>query len=189
MHWPRVSEKKKEELAMLKESIKTSPMKIKSSVLKSRAGNSEARAGSPDDFRSMKEGRAANSDNEADRGSKVRRKIIWKDNTIKPPEKPKREGIIVDYLQEQRKKRDQEGRSGIEQTKPDWKKEYDKMGLQGKEKYDVYLSKAKDFDNKAERKKKIIDVNNAASIEDIIELNDMYVESIKAKLEILNDFQ
>ena len=30
-------------------------------------------------------------------------------------------------------------------------------------------------------------VGKAATIEDIIELNDMYVESIKAKLEVLND--
>lgn len=34
----------------------------------------------------------------------------------------------------------------------------------------------------------MIGVNPNASIEDIIELNDMYVDSIKAKLEILNDY-
>ena len=34
----------------------------------------------------------------------------------------------------------------------DWRKDYEKMDLQGKEKYDVFLSKAKDFEEKAKRK-------------------------------------
>lgn len=63
------------------------------------------------------------------------------------------------------------------------------MELKGKEKYDVYFSKAKDFEEKAARKQQIIGVSQSATIEDIIQLNDMYVESIKAKLEILNDFE
>ena len=32
-------------------------------------------------------------------------------------------------------------------------------------------------------------MTKGATIEDIIEVNDMYVESIKAKLELLNDFK
>jgi len=62
------------------------------------------------------------------------------------------------------------------------------MELHGKEKYDVFLEKAKDFEEKAKRKQEIIGATKGATIEDIIEMNDMYVESIKAKLEILNDF-
>jgi hypothetical protein len=71
----------------------------------------------------------------------------------------------------------------------DWKKDYDKMNLTGKDKYDMFLGKAKDFEEKAHRKQEIIGVTKGATIEDIIELNDMYVESIKAKLELLNDFK
>lgn len=62
------------------------------------------------------------------------------------------------------------------------------MDLHGKEKYDMYLDKARDFEDKAKRKQEIIGATNGATIEDIIELNDMYVESIKTKLELLNDF-
>ena len=70
----------------------------------------------------------------------------------------------------------------------DWKKDLDKMELHGKEKYDMFIGKAKDFEEKAKRKQEIIGATKGATIEDIIELNDMYVESIKAKLELLNDF-
>jgi hypothetical protein len=70
----------------------------------------------------------------------------------------------------------------------DWKKEIDKMDLQGREKYDMFLDKAKGFEEKAKRKQEIIGATRGATIEDIIELNDMYVDSIKAKLELLNGF-
>lgn len=51
----------------------------------------------------------------------------------------------------------------------------------------MYIGKAKEFEDKAKRKQEIIGVTQG-TIEDIIDLNDMYVESIKAKLELLNDF-
>lgn len=51
----------------------------------------------------------------------------------------------------------------------------------------MFLDKAKDFEEKAKRKQLIIGATKGATIEDIIELNDMYVESIKAKLELLHD--
>jgi hypothetical protein len=61
------------------------------------------------------------------------------------------------------------------------------MDLQGKDKYDMFIGKAKEFEEKAKRKQQILGTGKGATIEDIIELNDMYVESIKAKLELLND--
>ena len=61
------------------------------------------------------------------------------------------------------------------------------MNLQGKEKFDMFLDKAKDFEEKARRKQQIIGATKGATIEDIIELNDLYVDSIKAKLELLHD--
>ena len=61
------------------------------------------------------------------------------------------------------------------------------MDLHGKEKFDMYVEKAKEFEEKAKRKQQIIGTSKGATIEDIIELNDMYVESIKAKLELLTD--
>ena len=71
----------------------------------------------------------------------------------------------------------------------DWRRDYEKMDLHGREKYEVFLSKARNFEEKAKRKQDILGVAENTTIEDIIELNDMYVESIKAKLDILNDFE
>jgi hypothetical protein len=34
----------------------------------------------------------------------------------------------------------------------DWKKDLDKMDLQGREKYEMFLEKAKEFEEKAQRK-------------------------------------
>lgn len=53
----------------------------------------------------------------------------------------------------------------------------------------MFLGKAKEFEERAKRKQDLIGVTKGATIEDIIEVNDMYVESIKAKLELLNDFK
>ena len=61
------------------------------------------------------------------------------------------------------------------------------MQLSGKDKYDIVLDKAKGFEEKAKRKQQMMTIGGTSNIEDIIELNDMYVESIKAKLELLND--
>ena len=133
----------------------------------------------------------ANSDNEGDSGSIQRKKILWKENPLKPKPKPLKEGKIIDWLREQRIKHDQErslGGSVTSKPNKDWKKELERMDLHGKEKYDIVLDKARLFEEKAKRKQDLIGVTKGATIEDIVELNDMYVESIKAKLELLNDF-
>ena len=96
----------------------------------------------------------------------------------------------MDWLKEQRVKHLQDKANGVSPIKnnQDWIKDLEKMDLSGKEKYDMFLGKAKNFEERAKRKQEIIGATKGATIEDIIELNDMYVESIKAKLELLNDF-
>ena len=103
MHWPKVSEKKKQELEQLKLSIQTSPTKRNKSP-KSRystamnAPNDSISAGNQD-FR-------ANSENEGEKGSLTRKKIIWPENSLKPKPKEKKEIKVYDYLKEQRLKND-----------------------------------------------------------------------------------
>jgi hypothetical protein len=158
MHWPKVSDKKKKELEMLKDSIKKVGDK----------GMKEVK--SYNDLQSTKNGKTI-SDNEGERTAPVRRKIIWKDNTMNPKKEEKKEPVIRDYLKEMRiANRDRSGSSGSLPglNNRDWKKEYDKMELKGKEKFDVYFSKAKDFEEKAARKQQIIGVSQSATIEDII---------------------
>lgn len=52
----------------------------------------------------------------------------------------------------------------------------------------MVLERAKDMEVKARRKQQLlINAKGGGTVEDIIQVNDMYVESIKAKLELLND--
>lgn len=54
----------------------------------------------------------------------------------------------------------------------------------------MYLEKAKEFEEKARRKQEMALISKGGGrIEDIIQVNDMYVESIKAKLEVLNGLE
>lgn len=189
MHWPKVSDKKRKELEALKANLKTSPLRVKKSP-KSIMGSDAYQGG--DEISSRNKYMRASSDHDAEKSTITRRNVIWPENTMKPKPREIREGKIVDWLKEQRIKHEEDRKNGhappIQKTK-DWKKDYDKMDLTGKDKYDMFIGKAKDFEEKAKRKQEIIGVTKGATIEDIIELNDMYVESIKAKLELLNDFK
>ena len=177
MHWPKISEKKKQELEQLKMSLKVPKKSPKSHADTRNEG-----------YMSAKTGQRANSEFNGE-DSVMKKKIVWPENPLKPKPKEKKEGKIVDWLREQRLKHGQDTNTTTQSPKPnhDWKKDIEKMELQGREKYDVILDKAKEFEEKAKRKQQIIGVSKGATIEDIIELNDMYVESIKAKLELLND--
>eukprot|EP00347_Sterkiella_histriomuscorum_P020948 403335841 len=180
MHWPKISEKKKAELETLKMSMKTSPKNPKSIIGQ----------GNHDTASRNNQNRAASAHRQNEEDSTMRRQVVWAENTMKPKPKEKKEGKIVDWLREQRTKHDLDIQNGVSpqhNKTNDWKKELDKMQLHGKEKYDMFLGKAKDFEEKAKRKQQIIGTTKGATIEDIIELNDMYVESIKAKLELLHD--
>ena len=84
----------------------------------------------------------------------MRKKVVWPDNPLKPKPKEKKEGKIIDWLREQRVKHDYDMQNGMSPgTKNhDWKKELEKMDLTGKEKFDMYVGKAKEFEEKAKRK-------------------------------------
>jgi len=178
-HLPKVSEKKKKELEELKASIKPDPKKRRS---KSRQDDKASPTSQKRPTTEMK--------------SHGSRRII-KPNPLAPKPLPKKEPIIVDYLTETRRKKDLERYMMTQKSQPTlhtkdkdaWLADLNRMDLHGRERYEVYLGKAKNFEEKAERKQQILGVNPNANIEDIIELNDMYVDSIKAKLEILNDYQ
>ena len=178
-HLPKVSEKKKKELEELKASIKPDPKKRRS---KSRQDDKASPTSLKRPTTEMK--------------SHGSRRII-KPNPLAPKPLPKKEPVIVDYLTETRRKKDLERYMMTQKSQPTlhtkdkdaWLADLNRMDLHGRERYEVYLGKAKNFEEKAERKQQILGVNPNANIEDIIELNDMYVDSIKAKLEILNDYQ
>lgn len=94
MHWPKVSEKKRQELESLKMSLKTSPRKKspKSIMGQSTRG---------DQLSHHEKGRAASENNEENSQMKSRI-IVWPENPLKPKPIEKKEGKIVDWLREQR---------------------------------------------------------------------------------------
>ena len=85
MHQPKISQKKKEEMERLRESIKFAGRKSQ-----------------------MKKDDDAKSKTTEGAGSVERKKIIWKDNPLKPKPIQKKEPIITDYLKEMRVKKNQD---------------------------------------------------------------------------------
>lgn len=152
MHWPKVSDKKRKELETLKQNLKTSPLTLKKTP-KSRMGSDAYQGG--DEISTRNKYMRASSDQDGEKSTITRRAVVWSENTMKPKPKETKEGKIIDWLKEQRVKNEEDRRNGhmptIQRTK-DWKKDYDKMDLTGKDKYDMFLGKAKDFEEKAKRK-------------------------------------
>ena len=63
------------------------------------------------------------------------------------------------------------------------------MQLTDQERAEVFIDKARQLEEKALRKQQMLKVGKGNTIEDIIEINDMYIDSVKAKLEVLNDIE
>ena len=59
--------------------------------------------------------------------------------------------------------------------------------LSEKEKYEMIKEKAKAIEEDAKRREKILAVRSQNSVDDTIEVNDMLIDAIKAKLSILDD--
>ena len=130
-------------------SLKTSPLRYKKSP-KSLIGSEPVNH--QKDYSSVKNGMRAYSDK--DDKNALKKKTLWPENTMKPKPKEKKEGQIIDFLKEQRIRKEGEikekGGSALYSVKnKDWKKDFDKMDLQGREKYEMFLGKAKEFEEKA----------------------------------------
>lgn len=103
MHWPKISEKKKNELETLKMSLKTISLKPDAK----RSPKSIAGASVHGDMISGHHGnRAVSEHNDDGKSTMTRKPIVWAENTMKPKPKEKKEGKIIDWLKEQRIKQD-----------------------------------------------------------------------------------
>jgi hypothetical protein len=100
MHWPKVSDKKKQELEQLKMSLKTSPGKLLKKSPKSIVGSEYHTHNKDDTISTGLKNYKANSDKEVDKHSISRKKIKWPENSLKPQPKEKKEGQIKDWLKE-----------------------------------------------------------------------------------------
>ena len=72
-----------------------------------------------------------------------------------------------------------------------WKKELKKIKEGGgghQQQFDQYLEHSRKIEEKAQRKQEQLEANREkAGIDDILEINEMYIESVRGKLELLND--
>jgi hypothetical protein len=110
MHWPKISEKKRQELEQLKATLKTSPLRTKKSP-KSIVGSEPIGLGR-DEVSTRNKYMRASSDHDADKSHMTRRNIVWPENPLKPKPKEHREGKIIDWLKEQRIKNEEDRKNG-----------------------------------------------------------------------------
>eukprot|EP01022_Parablepharisma_sp_SALTPOND_P016719 TRINITY_DN2519_c0_g1_i1.p1 TRINITY_DN2519_c0_g1~~TRINITY_DN2519_c0_g1_i1.p1 ORF type:complete len:675 (-),score=118.88 TRINITY_DN2519_c0_g1_i1:1107-3035(-) len=98
---------------------------------------------------------------------------------------------LPDYLAEQRKKREQENVSLDVQRKQDWEKDLRNPGLDVAEKYNRVVGKANQIEQKAKMKEKLLHAKGGAEkdLEMGENVTDMFIDAIKAKLAILEQFQ
>jgi hypothetical protein len=186
MHWPSVSKKKALEMQLLKQSLKH-PIRnsLNGSALGSHAGGNRRSAES---LMGSKPGFASDKEEEHSQTIK-RRKIIWKENPMVPKPKPPKEVHVVDWLQERRKVREENENEGRTNSPlGTWKKEIQDSNLTQQEKYEIIREKTKQLEEDAHRKEKMITVAQSGTIQDRDKINDMIFESIKAKLNILEEF-
>lgn len=112
---------------------------------------------------------------------------------MKPKTPPKREIKQIDYLKEMKMRHynpddpqeleDYENTRALQKT---WKQDI-KGDLSQQEKYELIKDRARQLEDMAMRKEKILKVTHGGTIKDSDQINDMIFESIRAKLSILEE--
>ena len=180
MHWPEVSERKRQELAKLKKDLKKWNQKFRSP-------------------RMIKSQRDINQD-ESDEFDRVwvsarnpRWKLLWKSpNTMRPAPLMKREPIELDYLGDRRRKRQETMQSSevnledVSSPYNDWKSLKDNEQIDHRSKAQLLREKAWAMEEFANRKSQYLKVTSDQDAEGE-GVNDLLIDAIEAKLAILND--
>ena len=106
---------------------------------------------------------------------------------MKPKPHDKKEPHIVDWLKDQRQKNRTSLATETDATATrtiDWQRE---LTGNGNISMKSVLERAKGLEEKAQRKQKLMSITKGKdNIDDMIAVNEMYVESIRAKLHLLN---
>ncbi|CAG9328229.1 unnamed protein product [Blepharisma stoltei] len=164
MFQPTVDPYKQHEMQLIVEKLKHNiPMKSISHTKSSRSVSE----------------RRSDSSREKDTKSVLNRK--WKENPMIPKPKPKREPVLIDYLGERRNQRKQEQVSEIQRI--DWEEDLYDENLTENEKAEKLKAKAAMMEKIA--KKHEINLNGLSELDMAGQVNEMYINSIKAKLAVL----
>ena len=104
-----------------------------------------------------------------------------------PKPKVKREGIVVDYLQEIRVKREENNSKKKNTTAMDWDAIKD-QNIDDKTKIELLKARTKLIEENAQRKEQFNKVNGN-TVEDNVDINDMLIDAIEMKLSILDQIE
>lgn len=166
MHWPEVSERKRQELNELKEKIEHSNKpKFSSPNLRSRYNSSE----SPE-------------------REKILKKPNWKKfhNPMVPPPQPKREPVQIDWLGDRRKRRSDDEKTQMNQSQA-WRSIADNKDLDENTRAHLLKTKARLLEENAQRKEQMNKVAGA-TMEGTVEVNEMLIDAIESKLSLLDNY-
>ncbi|OMJ95128.1 hypothetical protein SteCoe_1490 [Stentor coeruleus] len=111
----------------------------------------------------------------------------FKENPLVPKPPQKKEPKVVDFLEEQRKLR-QENEENREENDFDWEKDLEK-DVSNREKAKILKKKAKMLEKQARKQELMLEAispNNAKAIKQAENVNDLLLGSIKAKLAALD---
>ena len=126
------------------------------------------------------------SDTEAKK-EHTKRPKKFKDNPLVPKPPPKKEAKVVDFLEERRKIRQEEG-DNYQEVDLDWQKDLEK-DVPDHEKARILKKKAKLIEKEARKQERLIGAVNPTSPKSLRQtesVNDLLLNSIKAKLAILD---
>lgn len=193
-HKPKVSKRKRMEMELIKQNLQnpTAFERIKKRMVSS----SQNRLNS---YQALNPGDDKNkfgSDNESigQRGTERKAKRKYKDfdwrekNRFASIPKPPKEFKKIDYLAEARSHATADGESRTEYRRPNWQAEASKF--EGDDKIFHMKEKARLLEEEAIKREQLMNLNNGGGgVNDRNEINDMIIDSIKAKIALLDNIE
>ena len=167
MHWPQVSEKKKQEIEQLKYQAEHSHKpKFRSPEIRSRYND---------------------SDDSQERRDSVK-KPDWKKfhNNMIPQPEHKKQPVHVDWLADRRKKRQDDDSTHLNQSQA-WRSIADNKDLDDNAKAQLLKTKARLLEENAQRKEQMNKIAGA-TMEGTVEVNEMLIDAIESKLSLLDNY-
>lgn len=168
MHWPQVSPKKRAEMEEMK-NLMANPSKPKF-----RSPNTDRYSG-------------VESADSAERPKPIKKPNWNFHNPMIPKPQPKKEPIKVDWLADQRVKRQELEKDGSINKGNMWKNLAEKVDLDDQTKLQMLKEKTRQLEENAIRKEQMSKIRGS-TMEGNVAVNEMLIDAIDAKLKLLDNF-
>jgi hypothetical protein len=174
MHWPQVSPKKRQEIEEIKQMMEQAP------IIKHRQKFKSPR------IKSSRYGSQTESADSVDR-PKIIKKPNWDfHNPMLPKPEVKRQPVKVDWLGERRIKRGENNKDNLS-TSQNWKQIAENDDLDDATKMQLLKERTRLLEENAGRKEQMSKVKGS-TMESNVEVNEMLIDAIDAKLSLLDNF-